>query len=133
MSPFEQAEARGGSLHVIDLDGSCRTFANGEIKLTNGLGFSPDGKRLYHSDSRNNMVGVYDVSSDGGVGERRVFARVEPGVPDGLAVAEDGSVWVAVAGAARACSTLRERRGRDAAARRHQPCFGGDDLRDLYA
>jgi gluconolactonase len=136
MSPFDAgAEAKTGFLHVIDLDGSSRTLAPG-IRLTNGLGFSPDGKRLYHSDSRANIVGVYDVRDDGSVSERRVFARVEPGVPDGLAVAEDGSVWVASAGG----SSVRVF---DADGEERRPiavpqpgvtslCFGGDDRRDLY-
>jgi gluconolactonase len=135
-SPFDpQAEQKTGFLHLIDLDGSTRSLAPG-IRLTNGLGFSPDGKRLYHSDSRAQMVGVYDVRGDGTVGERRVFARVEPGVPDGLAVAEDGSVWVAVAGGGVV-------RVFDADGGERRPlamplpmvtslCFGGADLRDLY-
>jgi gluconolactonase len=136
MSPFDAgAEAKPGALHVIDLDGSSRTLWSG-VKLTNGLGFSPNGKKLYHSDSRANIVGVYDVRSDGSVGERRAFARVEPGVPDGLAVAQDGSVWVASAGgsAVRVFDADGEERKPIAVP---QPgvtslCFGGDDLRDLY-
>ena len=135
-SPFDpQAEQKTGFLHVIDLDGTSRAIAPG-IRLTNGLGFSPDGHRLYHSDSRAQIVGVYDVRSDHSVSERRVFARVEPGVPDGLAVAEDGSVWVAVAGG----SAVRVFDA-DGSERPPLPiplpmvtslCFGGDDLRDLF-
>jgi xylono-1,5-lactonase len=130
-----QAEQKTGFLHVIDLDGTSRVLAPG-IQLTNGLGFSPDGHRLYHSDSRAHMVGVYDLHSDHSVSERRVFARVEPGVPDGLAVAEDGSVWVAVAGGGVV-------RVFDADGSERRPievplpmvtslCFGGDDQRDLF-
>jgi gluconolactonase len=136
MSPFDAgAEPKPGALHVIDLDGSARTLWSG-VKLTNGLGFSPDGKRLYHSDSRANIVGVYDVRADGSVGERRVFARVEPGVPDGLAVAEDGSVWVASAGGG-AVRVFDADGSERAPIPVPQPgvtslCFGGDDLRDLY-
>jgi len=136
-SPFDPAERlhpRPGWLHVIDTDGSSRRIA-GDILLTNGLGFSPDGTRLYHSDSRAQMVGVYDVHADGGVGPRRAFARVED-VPDGLAVSVDGAVWVA---AARGGAVLVfEPDGRE---RQRIPCplpmvtsvcFGGDDLEDLY-
>ncbi|MCB1743039.1 MAG: SMP-30/gluconolactonase/LRE family protein [Gammaproteobacteria bacterium] len=135
-SPFgDQAGRKTGHLHLIDLDGSHHVLAH-DIKLTNGLGFSPDGKTLYHADSRNNIVGMYEVHEDGGVGERQVFARVEPGIPDGLALSEDGAVWVAVArGDALLVfnpdGSLRERIGTPF----HMPtsvCFGGDDLRDLY-
>jgi xylono-1,5-lactonase len=133
---FGGGEPKPGFLHVIDLDGSTRVISDG-IMLTNGLGFSPDGKRLYHSDARADVVRVYDVLADGSVSGWQPFATIQKGeTPDGLAVAADGSVWVALAhGGAVAVyepdGTLRER----------VPvplpmvtsvCFGGDDLQDLY-
>ena len=138
-SPFDRTQPPRsplpGWLHVIDLDGTSRRLADG-ILLTNGLGFSPDGRRLYHSDSRAGIVGVYDVGSDGGVGRRRSFARIEPGIPDGLAVSEDGAVWVAAARGG--AVVVLEPDGRERARIPcPQPmvtsvCFGGNDLRDLY-
>jgi xylono-1,5-lactonase len=44
-----------GALHVIELDGSSRQLASG-VKLTNGLGFSPSGRKLYHADSGDRTV-----------------------------------------------------------------------------
>src|SRR5471032_1197494 len=71
-----------GFLHVIDLDGSMRTLSDGVI-LTNGLGVSPDGKRLYHCDARAG-VRVYDVAADGSVGPWREFANLgSRNTPDG--------------------------------------------------
>lgn len=129
-------EPKPGFLHVIDLDGSMRTLSDG-VMLTNGLGFSPDGTKLYHSDARAGLVRVYDVRHDGSVGQWREFATLGPGhVPDGLKVAIDGSVWIADA-----------RGGRVAvfdASGTHRAdvtvplpmvtslCFAGDDMRDLY-
>ncbi len=84
-----------GHLHMIDLDGSMRTVSDG-VMLTNGLGFSPDGRLLYHCDSRAPLIRVYDVKDDGTLGPWRKFAGFgDNGVPDGLKVATDGSVWVA--------------------------------------
>ncbi|MFI4973825.1 MAG: SMP-30/gluconolactonase/LRE family protein [Caulobacterales bacterium] len=125
-----------GGLHVIDLDGSVRTISDG-VMLTNGLGFSPDGRRLYHSDSRSELVRVYDVADDGSVGPWRTFAKFEPGgVPDGLKVASDGSVWVADARGGRVAvfeGDGRHRMNVDAPLPMvTSVCFGGDDLRDLY-
>jgi len=40
-------EPASGDLYLIDLDGTSRVVAQ-DIQLTNGLGFSPDGRRLYH-------------------------------------------------------------------------------------
>ena len=108
----------------------------GGLRLTNGLGFSPDNTTLYHSDSLRHRVGRYEVGEDGGIGEWRDFAAVENGIPDGLAVAEDGSVWVAVAHGG---EVLRLAPDGSLVERLPCPhpmptsvCFGGDDLRVLY-
>jgi gluconolactonase len=125
-----------GHLHVIDLDGSMRTLSDG-VLLTNGLGFSPDGRRLYHSDARAGLVRVYDVNADGSVGPWRTFASLGPnGVPDGLKVTNDGSVWVADAHGGRvAVFDANGGHRQDVAVPLPMVtslCFGGDDLRDLY-
>ena len=133
--PAQQRSPRAGWLHLVDVDGSSRRIADG-ILLSNGLGFSPDGARLYHSDSRANVVGAYDVRPDGSVGPRRTLARVDDGIPDGLAVSEDGAVWVAAARGS--VVIVFEPDGRERERIRcplpmvTSVCFGGDDLRDLY-
>jgi gluconolactonase len=133
---FGGDEPKPGHLHIIDLDGSTCTVSDG-ILLTNGLGFSPDGRRLYHSDARADLVRVYEVGEDGSVGPWRQFATLGPGrVADGLKVASDGSVWVADAHGGRVAIFAA-----DGSHLRDIPvplpmvtslCFGGDDLRDLY-
>ena len=131
---FSGDPERPGHLHVINLDGTVRTVSDG-IMLTNGMGFSPDGTRLYHSDARKNIVRVYDVR-DGDVGEWRAFAEFEDGHPDGLCVAEDGAVVVACAFGSRV-AVLEP----DGSLRRNievplpmvtSVAFGGEGLRDLY-
>lgn len=133
---FGGGDPKPGGLHVIERDGRVRTVSDG-VMLTNGLGFSPDGSKLYHSDSRSELVRVYDVGANGHADTWRTFARFpRGGVPDGLKVAVDGSVWVADA-----------RRGRVAVFEPDghpradiivpQPmvtslCFGGEDMKDLY-
>ncbi len=125
-----------GHLHIIDLDRRMRTVSDG-ILLTNGLGFSPDGKRLYHSDARAPLVRVYDVKPDGSVGPWRKFASLgEDRVPDGLKVASDGSVWVADAHGGRvAVFNADGTHRKDIAVPLPMVtslCFGGDDMRDLF-
>jgi sugar lactone lactonase YvrE len=129
-------EPKPGFLHVIDLDGSFRTISDG-VMLTNGLGFSPDGKRLYHSDARAGLVRLYDVNADGSVGPWRQFATLGEGrVADGLKVASDGSVWVADARGGRVAVFAPDGTPRaDVSVPRPMVtslCFAGDDLRDLY-
>lgn len=124
-----------GSLHLIDLDGSVREVATG-IGLSNGLGFSPDGRRLYHADSDAGCVFAYDVAADGGLGGRTVFAQVPRGMPDGLAVADDGSIWVALvhAGLVVAYEADGQERGRLAVPTPMVTslCFGDADGHTLY-
>src|SRR5438045_3567751 len=73
---FGGDEPKPGKLHRIDLDGGMTTVSDG-VMLTNGLGFSPDGSRLYHSDTRSNLVRVYDVGADGTVSSWRPFVNFE--------------------------------------------------------
>jgi len=131
---FGGDEPKPGKLHVIDLDGSSRAISDG-VMLTNGLGFSPDGKRLYHSDTRSNRVRVYDVLADGSVGPWQAFVDFDGGA-DGLKVAADGSVWVAAAHDGRVAVFNPDGTHRmDVAVPLPMVtslCFGGDDLRDLY-
>lgn len=134
---FGGGPPRPGHLHLVDLDGSTRAVSDG-VMLTNGLGVSPDGRRLYHADARGDVVRVYDADpADGSLSPWRVFARTgKEAHADGLAVAEDGSVWVAMAGGSRVDAFEP-----DGTLRTSVPvplpmvtsvCFGGDDLRDLY-
>ena len=64
----------------------------------NGIGFSPDGKTLYVSNSMPDMVvRAYDVAADGKLSKQRILyrwpANSGPGVPDGLKVDSAGNVW----------------------------------------
>ena len=133
---FGGGEPKPGGLHVIELDGHVRTVSDG-VMLTNGLGFSPDGSKLYHSDSRSELVRVYDVGTSGHVDTWRTFVRFpRGGVPDGLKVAADGSVWVADARRGRVAVFEPDGHPR-ADISVPQPmvtslCFGGEDLKDLY-
>lgn len=127
---------RPGFLHLIDASGTTHTLSDG-VMLTNGLGVSPDGRRLYHSDSRAAHVRVYDVRDGGGLSAPRTFADLGEGhTPDGLKVASDGSVWVADARAGRVAVFEPDGAHRGDVSvplpMVTSLCFGGDDLRDLY-
>lgn len=129
-------EPAAGDLWLIDLDGRARIVAR-DVALTNGLGFSPDGRVLYHSDSAVRTVWKYPVEASGDLGPREVFVRTETGVPDGLAVATNGTVWVALAGGGHGVAVYDAEGAAVDFLRIPEPmctsvCFGGDDLQDLY-
>jgi gluconolactonase len=134
--PFSADGPReSGELYRIEAEAEA-TVLYGDVSLTNGIGFSPDGRRLYHNDSTRNQVVLHDVAEDGSCQNRRVFAEAPRGSPDGLAVDEAGCVWIAAYGGG--CVT---RFTPDGSLDRHLDlpakvvtslCFGGPDRRDLY-
>ena len=63
--------------------------------IANGLGWSPDGRTLYHADSGAGIVTAYDPETMTG----RVLIRPERGVADGIAVDDEGAIWAAMNGA----------------------------------
>lgn len=133
--PFADGPRVPGSLYRIDLDGAV-TEIYGEIGLSNGIGLSPDGRRLYHVDTSAGEIVAHDLGADGTAANRRVFARVGEGGPDGLAVDVEGGVWVAVYGGGCVLRFARdgklERRVEVPARNVTSLCFGGVDGRDLY-
>ena len=95
-NPFaSDAETIPGELYRLGPGGSVEELY-GDVGLTNGIGFAPDGTRLYHSDSARGHVIEHRVDADGRCTRRSVFAKTERGAPDGLAVDEAGCVWVAL-------------------------------------
>ena len=107
------------------------------MRLTNGLGVSPDGTALYHSDTEAHAVWRYDRAADGSLANRRPLHQWDQrGQPDGLAVAADGSVWVAMAASGEVVGVSADG---DVVATIDvevpmvtSVCFGGDGLDDLY-
>lgn len=134
---FDAAPERG-SLYRLDPDGSLSRMRE-RLTIANGLGWSPDGRTMYHTDSARGAIDAFDFEVDAGaLSGPRPFARIpaHEGVPDGLAVAADGSLFVAIWGGAEVRryapdGVLCERIPFPVA----QPtscCFGGSDLVDLY-
>ena len=85
------------TLVSVDADAVVRVLVEG-ISVSNGIGFSPDGDRLYHVDSVPGRVRAfdYDVSS-GTFGGSRVVWQGD-GIPDGLNVDVEGNLWIAYFG-----------------------------------
>jgi sugar lactone lactonase YvrE len=107
--------------------------------ISNGLGWSPAGDRMYFVDSTTQRVDVLDFDpATGAVENRRELIAIDPadGLPDGMAVDVEGGLWICLfgGGAIRrydAAGTL------DAVVplpvtNPTCPAFGGPGLRTLY-
>src|SRR6185503_9653036 len=108
----------------------------GGVLWANGIGFSPDARVAYGSDYARKCVLAWDIGDDGALSAPRTFAEMPAGSADGLAVDEDGGVWVATGEAAKLArfapdGSLESELGVPASFV-SSLCFGGDDMRDLY-
>ena len=91
--------AGGGRLHRVDADGHAVGVLD-DVAVSNGTGWSPDGRLMYYVDSPTRRIDVFDVDADTGlVAGRRPFVALDPGRagwPDGLCVDAAGCVWLAL-------------------------------------
>jgi sugar lactone lactonase YvrE len=92
--------AGGGRLYCRDLDGAVRVALE-HVTMSNGIAWSPDGRRMYYVDTPTQALDAFDYDLDSGrLGTRRRIATVPAaaGLPDGIAVDDEGAVWVAIWG-----------------------------------
>lgn len=131
-------QAALAALYRLDAD-HCGQRVLTQLKVCNGLAWSPDGTRLYHSDSRDSAIWRYDYDTQtGGLENRTLFATVPPewGRPDGAAMDIDGCYWSA--GVSRGRINRFSPQGeligfiRLPVTHPTMPCFGGPDLKTLY-
>lgn len=134
----ENGKEKDGKLYLITPDGSIEVMDEG-IELSNGLGFSPDNKTLYYSDSSVRRIYAYDVdAASGALSNKRVLIQVptNEGIPDGMTVDAEGFIWSAQWYGGQ---VVRYSPDGDVERRIDMPVkqvssviFGGDDLSDLY-
>jgi sugar lactone lactonase YvrE len=109
------------------------------LRNSNGLAWSPDGRTMYHADTREPSISAYDFNTTtGAISNRRLLAAPSEreGLPDGAAVDVEGHYWSA--GITAGCLNQLSANGEILA--RHplpapaptMPCFGGADMRTLF-
>jgi sugar lactone lactonase YvrE len=126
------------SLYRVDPQGRAENMWGGML-VSNGLAWAPDGRTLYHSDSRGKYVQAFDFDAATGdiSRQRRVCVlEEEEGRPDGAACDAEGYYWSA--GVSAGCLNRIapdgsiERKLRLPIAAPTMPCFGGPGMKTLY-
>ncbi len=88
-------DTRSATLYRMDTDGSITTVLEG-VGLSNGIGFSPDQKQMYYTDSLARKIYIFDYDIDSGdITNQRVFVETpdDGSIPDGMTVDAEGYVW----------------------------------------
>jgi sugar lactone lactonase YvrE len=127
-----------GALYRLDPDGTLQRMVD-ELIVSNGLAWSGDGRTMFHSDSKGQVIWAYDYEPESGsISHRRVVARPaeQVGRPDGGAADMAGFYWSAgiSAGVLNRWSPdgRLDRRIPLPCASPTMPCFGGPDMKTIF-
>jgi len=140
---YEPRDQQAAEMFVLE-KGQVRKAWSGGMTVSNGLGFSPDGKTMYHSDTTSHRVFRHDYDMATGTPSNpqllRQFSTDKTnnygGRPDGAAVDSEGNYWCAMIEAARIVKLSPGGELLDEiplpANAPTMVAFGGADLRTLY-
>ena len=81
-----------GTIALFTRNGSARQAADG-IAFPNGMAITPDNSTLVVAESYGKRLTAFDIAADGGLSNRRVWADLGEGVPDGICFDAEGAVW----------------------------------------
>ena len=82
------------NLIMVDTDGSTTEVAN-ELGFPNGCVITPDGNTLIVGESWKGRLTAFDVAANGTLSNRRVWAKLDGAVPDGICLDAEGAIWSA--------------------------------------
>jgi sugar lactone lactonase YvrE len=92
--PTSGAEFSPGIVALVTPDGSVRQVADG-IAFGNGMAVTPDNSMLIVAESYGHRLTAFDIDASGSLSNRRVWADLGAGVPDGICIDAQNAVWYA--------------------------------------
>ncbi len=129
---------RPGRLYLLDTSGELQVVI-GEVELPNGMGFTPDQRQMYHTDTPKRHIYRSDYNRETGEltnTQTFVVTPEELGNPDGMTVDGEGYVWSASWDGGclvRFAPDGSESERLDLPAKKvSSVTFGGDDNSDMY-
>jgi sugar lactone lactonase YvrE len=91
---FPQGEFAPGAIALVTADGAARQVADG-VAFPNGMVVTPDNSTLILAESYGNRLTAFDIAANGDLSNRRVWADLDGGFPDGICMDAEGAVWYA--------------------------------------
>lgn len=123
-----------GIIAMIAPDGTARQVAD-DIHFPNGMAVTPDNSTLVVAESFGRRLTAFDIEMDGSLTNRRVWADLGDGAPDGICFDADGAIWYADVPNKR-CVRVREGGEVLQTVDVDRGCFacmlGGDDAKTLF-
>jgi sugar lactone lactonase YvrE len=102
---FPGGEFRPGAIVLVAPDGAVRKVAE-DLAFPNGMAVTPDNKTLIVAESYACRLTAFDISPEGSLSGRRVWAAVDDH-PDGVCLDAEGCAWYADVGNKR-CVRVRK-------------------------
>jgi sugar lactone lactonase YvrE len=89
---FPEGEFATGIVALVTPDGSVRQVAD-DVAFPNGMVVTPDNGTLILAESYGARLTAFDIAPAGGLTNRRVWADLDGGAPDGICLDAEGAVW----------------------------------------
>ena len=89
---FPGGEFATGIIALVTPDGSTRQVADG-VAFPNGMVVTPDNATLILAESYGKRLTAFDIAADGSLSNRRVWADLGDGVPDGICLDAVNAIW----------------------------------------
>ena len=91
---FPGGQFAPGTIALLKPDGSVRPVAHG-IAFPNGMAVTPDNSTLIVGESYGQKLTAFQIAADGSLSQRRLWADLGDGVPDGICLDAEGAIWYA--------------------------------------
>lgn len=92
--PMAGEDVKPGTVHLVTPDGSVCEVAD-DIAFPNGMAVTADNSTLVVADSYRHRLLAFAVAADGTLSDRRIWADLGEGTPDGICLDAENAVWYA--------------------------------------
>ncbi len=91
---FPGGEFAAGIVALVTPDGTARQVAEG-VAFPNGMVVTPDNSTLILAESYGSRLTAFDIAADGSLSNRRLWADLKGGAPDGICLDAEHAIWYA--------------------------------------